>query len=295
MAEAVPPARTLLRALRPHHWVKNLLVFVPILATHRWDEPALWASAGLAFAAFSLCSSFVYLTNDLLDIEDDRAHPVKRHRPLASGLMHPRQAIWLALLLMVLAFALAVTSGAGWVLAVYMLGAQAYSAWLKTLPGVDLMALVGLYTLRLLAGGQATDIPVSGWLLSYGAAVFASLALAKRSAELGDAAAGVLPLPRRRGYRVEDRTGLTAIGLLAAVGSELVLVLYLQDAQARSLYAQPAWLLLGGVVVLLWLIRVWRLVTQRRMHTDPIVFALKDPISLAAGALMLTMFVLASA
>ena len=240
MDKALTFVCTVLRALRPHHWVKNLLVFAPLLAAQRWDEPALWASAGLAFVAFSLCSSAVYLTNDLMDINDDRAHPVKRHRPLASGLLRPGPAIWVAVLLIVLASVLAATSGAGSVLALYVLGSLAYSGWLKTLRGVDLLALVGLYSLRLLAGGQATGIPVSGWLLAYGGTVFASLALAKRSAELGDAVAGVLPLPKRRGYQVRDRAVLTVIGLIAALGSLVVLMLYGTDAQTKELYDRPA-------------------------------------------------------
>lgn len=294
MAEALPPVRTLLLALRPHHWVKTLLVFVPILAAHRWAEPALWVNAALAFAAFSLCSSAVYLTNDLMDIEDDRAHPVKRHRPLASGQLRPTQAILVAVLLTALAFGLAGASGVVWVLAVYAMGSLAYSAWLKTLPGVDLLGLVGLYSLRLLAGGAATGIPVSGWLLAYGACVFASLALAKRSAELGGVAQGMLPLPRRRGYRVRDRGILTVLGLLAALGSGVVLLLYLQDAQAQALYDRPGWLMLGGGVVVLWLTRVWRLVVRGRLQADPIVFALKDPASLMAGLGVLALFAMAT-
>jgi 4-hydroxybenzoate polyprenyltransferase len=283
-------------ALRPHHWVKNLLVFVPILAAHRWDEPALWAKAGIAVVAFSLCSSAVYLTNDMMDVGDDRAHPVKRHRPLASGRLQPGQMILMACLLAVSAFGLAAVAGAGTlaVIAVYAVGSLAYSAWLKTLKWIDLLALVVLYTLRLLAGGAATGIAVSGWLLMYGAFVFASLVLAKRTVELRGAAAGMLPLPQRRGYRLQDQRLLTSLGLTAAVGSGVLLMLYLQDGRAQAPYDRPGWLMLGGAAVVLWLMRVWRLVSQQRLHTDPIVFALKDPASLAAGAGVLLLFFLAA-
>lgn len=294
MSDAVLFVRSAVNALRPHHWVKNLLIFVPILAAHRWDEPELWAKAGLAVVAFSLCSSAVYLTNDMMDVDDDRAHPVKRHRPLASGRLQPGQMILMAGLLAVPAFALAAVAGAIAVIAVYAAGSLAYSAWLKTLKWVDLLALVGLYTLRLLAGGAATGIAVSGWLLMYGAFVFASLVLAKRTVELRGAAAGILPLPQRRGYRLQDQRLLTALGLVAAVGSGVLLMLYLQDGQARVLYDRPVWLMLGGAAVFLWLMRVWRLVSQGRLHTDPIVFALKDPASLAAGAGVLLLFFLAA-
>ena len=294
MADPQPFARTLLQALRPHHWVKNLLVFVPILAAHRWTEPALWAAAALAFAAFCLCSSAVYLTNDLMDVQDDRAHPVKRHRPLASRRLSPGQAVGLAAVLALPGLGLALVAGVATVLAVYALGSLAYSARLKTLPGIDIAGLVGLYSLRLLAGGEATGIAVSGWLLGYGACVFTSLALAKRAAELGGVAAGTLPLPQRRGYRLPHRRRLVALGLLAALASAAVLLVYLTDASARGLYAQPGWLILAGGVVLVWLGHVWRLVGQGRLHSDPIVFALKDPASLTAGCVVLVLFAVAA-
>lgn len=294
MVDKRPLARTLLHAVRPHHWVKNLLVFVPILAAHRWNEPQLWTSAGVAFVAFCLCSSAIYLANDLLDVDDDRAHPLKRHRPLASGRLLPEQAVAAAGVLAVPALGLALASGAIWWLVGYVFGSLAYSARLKTLPGIDIAALVGLYTLRLLAGGAATEIAVSGWLLSYAACIFASLALAKRAAELGGVAAGDLPLPGRRGYRMQDRKPLTALGILTAAGSIGVLLTYLGDAEARALYVQPSWLLAGGGVVLIWLLRVWLLVTRGRLHSDPIVFALRDPASLAAGLLVLAAFAMAA-
>jgi 4-hydroxybenzoate polyprenyltransferase len=294
MSEVADPARVLIRALRPHHWVKNLLVFVPILAAHRWAELALWAEASLAFVAFSLCSSAVYLTNDVMDLEDDRAHPVKRLRPLASGQLRPDQAMVLAAVLATVGLGLAAAIGTAWVMGLYLLVSLAYSAWAKTLPVIDLAVLVGLYSLRLLAGGDATGIAVSGWLLGYGACVFASLALAKRSAELGSVALGELSIPLRRGYRVRDRGRLTALGLVAAVGSGAVLVFYLQGAQAQALYHRPGWLLLAGGVVLVWLLRVWRLVALGRLHTDPIIFALKDRASLGAGLGVLALLVLAA-
>ena len=294
MGEALGPESSVIRALRPHHWVKNLLVFVPILAAHRWAEPAIWAEAALAVIAFSLCSSAVYLANDLFDIEDDRAHPVKRHRPLASGQIRPDQAIMLSAILAAAGLALAAAVGMAWVLVVYVLASFAYSAWAKTLPGVDVVALVGLYTLRLMAGGAATGIAVSGWLLGYGACIFASLALAKRCAELEGVATGQLPAPRRRGYRLQDRGWLTALGLTAAAGSGAVLAVYLQGAPARALYDQPGLLMLAGAVVILWLLRVWRLVAQGRLQSDPVVFALKDPASLAAGFGVVALMVIAA-
>jgi 4-hydroxybenzoate polyprenyltransferase len=295
-AEALPvPKRETgfaLQALRPHHWVKNLLVFVPILAAHRWGEAGLWLQAALAFAAFCLTSSAVYLTNDLFDIEDDRAHPIKRLRPLASGQMRPGQALALAALLLAAGLLLATKAAILPALLVYAVASGAYSLKLKTMVGIDLIWLVGLYLLRLVAGGMATGIAVSGWLLAYGCFVFASLALAKRCAELAGAGAGDLPLPGRRAYRLADRGVLTASGLAAAAGSVVVMGLYLQEAE--TLYARPGWLILAAALVLAWLLRVWWLASRNRLHADPIIFALRDPASLAAGVAALTLLVLAT-
>lgn len=294
MAEMGVLLRTLWPALRPHHWVKNLLVFVPVLTAQRWAEPQIWALAGAVFVAFSLCSSAVYLTNDVWDIDDDRAHPVKRHRPIASGRLRPEQAILVAVLLTGVALGLSMPLGAGWVLLVYIIWSFAYSAKLKTLAVADVVSLVGFYMLRLLAGGEATGIPVSGWLLAYGGSIFASLALAKRSAELGGAAAGDLPLPQRRGYRPRDHGVLMVAGVVAAVGSGIVLLLYVAVGPARQIYDRPEWLMLSGGVVLVWLLRVWRLASQSRLHSDPIVFALRDPVSLISGVGALALFLLAT-
>lgn len=292
---AFPPRPTaLLPALRPHHWVKNLLVFVPLLAAHRWDEPDLWAKAALALAAFSLVSSAVYLANDLFDLPDDRRHPVKRLRPLASGAMRPTQALVLFFAALAMGLALAAPAGFMAILSLYAVTAAAYSLKLKTWPGIDLTVLVGLYSLRLSAGGMATGIPVSGWLMAYGACIFASLAMAKRYAELAGADSGALPLPQRRGYGLADLHWLAAAGGLSAIGSALVLLAYLQQPQARALYGQPIFLMVAGTVLLAWLLRLWRLVVRNRLTGDPVVFALRDPVSLGAGASALALLALAA-
>lgn len=291
----VPAPRAVpLQALRPHHWVKNLLVFVPLLAAQRWDATALWMQSVLAFAAFCLVSSAIYLTNDLFDIPDDRRHPVKRQRPLASGDMLPTQALALLAVAAALGFGLAIWVGILSVLVLYAVVALAYSLKLKTWQGVDLAVLVGLYALRLLAGGVATGIAVSGWLLAYAGMIFASLAMAKRAAELAGARTSALPLPQRRGYRLKDQSRLTMLGGLAALGSVAVLLLYLNSPQARALYDRPVWLMVAGAVVLLWLLRLWRLIGQSRMTGDPVVFALRDPISLLSGIGVIGLLLLAA-
>lgn len=288
-----PPALPL-RALRPHHWIKNLLVLLPLIAAHRWGEPTLWLHALLALMAFCLCSSAVYLLNDLIDLPDDRAHPDKRHRPLAAGQLSPRFALTAVAVLLVLSALLAALAGALAEIVLYALAALAYSLWLKTRVLVDLFWLVGLYLLRVLAGGAATGITTSDWLLALSGLVFASLACAKRGAELTGVAAGTLPLPHRRGYLPEDRALLTAAGLAAAFATQIVLLLYLQESRAAALYAHPGWLMVGGAVILGWLMRIWLLVGRGAMGADPIVFALHDRASLAACAALIVSFLLAA-
>ena len=284
----------LLQAMRPHHWVKNLLVFLPLIAAHRWGEAVLWQHAALIFAAFCLCSSAVYLVNDLVDLPDDRAHPKKRHRPLAAGRLSPRVALAAAAVLSALAALLAAAAGALTVILLYALASLVYSLWVKAWALADLFWLVGLYLSRVLAGAMVTGIVTSDWLLALSGLVFASLACAKRCAELTGVAAGTLPLPRRRGYRPEDRAALTAAGLAAGFSTQIVLRLYLQEATAEALYARPGWLMLAGVAMLGWLLRVWLLVGRGHMETDPIVFALRDRTSLAAALALTACFLLAA-
>lgn len=287
------PAMALLQAMRPHHWVKNLLVFLPLIAAHRWGEAALWQPAGLVFAAFCLCSSAVYLVNDIVDLPDDRAHPQKRHRPLAAGRLSPRAALTAAAVLLALAVLLAAAAGALAAILLYALASAAYSLRVKAWALADLFWLVGLYLLRVLAGAMATGIATSDWLLALSGLIFASLGCAKRCAELTGVAAGTLPLPRRRGYQSGDRALLTAAGVAAGFSTQIVLLLYLQEAGADALYARPGWLMLAGVVLLGWLLRVWLLVGRGEMTTDPIVFALRDRASLAAALALAACFLLA--
>ncbi|MBW7860860.1 MAG: UbiA family prenyltransferase [Rhodocyclaceae bacterium] len=274
--------RALVHAARPHHWVKNLLVFLPLIAAHRWDAPAPWVRAALVFAAFCLCSSAAYLANDLADLHDDRAHPQKRLRPLASGAVRPPLAIAVALTLLAAALLLAGRIGALVPVAGYAAAALAYSLWVKPWPLVDLFWLVGLYLLRIIAGGAATGIIISDLLLVLAGMVFASLACVKRAAELGEVATGTLPAPQRRGYRVEDRALLIAAGLASAFAVPVVLLLYLREDAAAQLYPRPGWVLVAGVVLLSWLLRLWLLAGRGRLRLDPVVFALRDRISLVS-------------
>jgi 4-hydroxybenzoate polyprenyltransferase len=288
-----------LRALRAHQWIKNLLVFVPVLMAHRvLDAPAMTAAA-CAFLAWCLAASSVYLVNDLLDLEADRAHPHKRRRPLASGALAKRSAAVLvpALLLPGLALAfLLLPPLFGPALLLYLLLSTAYSLFLKRLPIVDVMVLAGLYTLRVLSGGIAAGVVVSPWLLAFSMFLFLSLAFVKRYTELrmtadDDAHGGA----SRRGYTREDMELLKSFGTASGYLSVLVLALYInQSREVTVLYRTPAALWLIGPCLLYWVTRVWLLASRGRMHEDPVVFTVKDPVSYALGLVIAALIVAAS-
>ncbi len=267
--------------LRPHQWLKNILVFLPMLAARQFDAQTILNSA-LAFMAFSLIASSVYVLNDLLDLNADRAHPRKRMRPLASGAMPIAHGGILALALLVCGALLA--SLLGWVflmtLAAYYLLTTAYSVVLKRKIVVDICVLAGLYTMRLIAGGVATGIELSVWLLAFSIFFFLSLAAIKRQAELVDMANRGALQAKGRGYHVEDLPIITMVGLAAGYVSVLVMALYLNAPSVVELYAYPPALWGICCVLLYWITRMVLMTHRGCMHDDPVVFAAKDRGSL---------------
>lgn len=284
------------KALRVHQWAKNLLLAVPLLAAHRIDDPQSWGLLLQAFFAFGGLASAIYILNDLIDLPSDRCHPRKRHRPFASARLSLAWGLALPGLLLLFSALLMVglpTAFVHWALA-YLLLTTAYTWWLKRMALVDVATLAGLYTLRILAGAAVVDVPLSFWLLLFSALLFFDLALIKRVAELvslqregGARAAG-------RGYGVEDTPVLQGMGYAAAVGSVLVLALYMQSPVVNALYGAPTLLALLCPILLLWLSRLWLLTNRGAMHDDPLVFAMRDPSSWLLGLLSAILVVLAS-
>jgi 4-hydroxybenzoate polyprenyltransferase len=281
------------RALRVHQWAKNILVFVPVVAGHR-VQPHILAAAAAAFAAFSLCASSVYLLNDLLDLPHDRLHASKRRRPFASGALDIRRAPPLIAASLGTAFVIALFLP--WrflaMLAIYYGSTLAYSLVLKRWPVWDVMVLAGLYTLRVFAGSAATHIPISPWLLAFSLFLFFSLAVVKRQTELGQhVREGRTEKISGRGYLPEDLDMLRSMAASSGTIAVLVLALYVNSPDIRALYRHPA--ALWGVcpIVLFWVMRVLMLSNRGLMPDDPVVFALRDRVSLAAGAVALAAFV----
>jgi len=275
----VPSDRfALLRALRPQQWLKNLLVFLPALAVaNTLNQATFWACCG-AFVAFCLCASAIYLVNDLSDLEADRAHPLKRFRPFASGAASIAHGLMAVPILLGAAFAIATTvsSTVVGVLGGYLLLTTAYTFVLKAYAIVDVLSLAALYALRVLAGSAAIAVAPSFWMLAFSVFIFFSLALAKRAAELHTARTLDLPKARGRGYRVDDDSVVQMMGIAAGYLSVGVMALYLNSPEVVQRYHHPQWLWGLCPMLLLWVSRIWLKAVRGELIDDPLVFAVRD-------------------
>jgi 4-hydroxybenzoate polyprenyltransferase/phosphoserine phosphatase len=282
------------RSLRPHQWVKNLLIFLPALAAQSLafdNAPPLFA----AFMLFSAMASAVYVTNDLLDLSSDRAHPTKKNRPFASGVLPIPVGLITSPLLGVGALVGAwVLLGPVFtlVLALYALVTLTYSLWLKRVVLVDVFTLSGLYGIRLVAGAVAFGIAISPWLAAFATFAFLSLALVKRFVEMAEnnQVDGALP---GRGYLTTDAPLIALFGVVSGFVGGVVLALYVEDPDTVETYANPL-VMWGAVPVwLFWITRTWFLAYRGSLKEDPVLFAVTDWPSYVAGALIATAFVLA--
>ncbi|MCB1800126.1 MAG: UbiA family prenyltransferase [Gammaproteobacteria bacterium] len=268
----------LLRATRPHQWLKNLLVFIPLVLAHELRDPILLSQALLAFFAFGFCASAVYLLNDLLDLPADRRHPIKRRRPFAAGLLPPQLGLALAPLLLGIAVLLGSVLPPAFLgtLGIYLVLTLAYSVRLKATRLLDVMTLAALYTLRVIAGAAATGIEPSFWLLAFSVFFFISLALVKRYAELKAAEQANIEQPAGRSYLLVDLETLAQAGIASGFSAAMVLALYINNPVVTSLYQHPKLLWLICPVLLYWISFVWLLARRGEMNQDPVLFAIED-------------------
>lgn len=285
-----------LKALRVHQWLKNLLIFIPLLASHQVASLDLDLRGVLAFVLFGLCASSVYLLNDLLDLEDDRHHHSKRRRPFASGSLSIISGIVAFPVLAVCSFVGALLwlplRFAG-VLAGYYLLTMAYSFLLKRRVILDVVVLAMLYTARIIAGTAALRMTLTFWLLGFSMFLFLSLALVKRYAELHATRVAGGAKARGRGYVADDLPMISSLGAASGYLSVLVLALYIQDSKTAHLYGHPQVIWLACPLLLYWISRTWLITHRGLMHDDPVVFAAKDRTSVLIVALMALVFWLA--
>lgn len=283
---------SVVRALRPHQWVKNLLVCVPVIAGHKLLLPEVWAPTALTFVVFSLCASAVYIINDILDIEADRRHPRKRTRPFAAGELTISFGLALAAGLLAAASLLAAVAlppQVAAIAAIYLVATTLYSLVLKRQPVVDVFALTGLYVLRIVAGGIATATPLSSWLLAFALFFFLSLAFVKRYAEAVITEGWVAG----RGYGPHDALWMQSVGTSSGYMAVLVLALYVNAADVAVMYTRPQVLGMLCPVLLLWITRLWFRAGRKLVHDDPVVEAIKDKATYAAGVAVLAIFAFA--
>ena len=277
-----------LRAMRPHQWAKNTLVLLPMLSLHSLVAAHVQAAATAA-AAFCMVASAAYVINDLLDLSADRAHPRKRRRPFAAGEVPALQGVVMGVVLLGagLTTAYAVNPMTFGITSLYFGSPLLYSLVLKRELVIDICMLAGLYALRMLAGAAALGWYLSPWLLALSLFLFLSLAAMKRQTELVDAAASGRSGASGRAYEAADLVVVTMMAIAAGYVSVLVLALYIYSPEVQALYHSP--LILWGIppVLLYWVSRLVMLAHRGRMDDDPVLFALKDPISWASGATML--------
>ena len=278
---------TWMRAIRLHQWLKNLLVFVPLVAAHRFLEPAAVLAALQAFVAFGLCASGVYIANDLVDLPSDRQHPRKRLRPFAAGRIPVLHGLVVSPLLALAGVALAwsVAPLFAAVLVAYWLATLGYSLWFKRIAMLDVTVLAGLYTLRIIGGAVAIAVPLSFWLLAFSMFVFLSLAMLKRYTELAAMAASGRDRAQGRGYATADLPLLQSLGGASGFIAVLVLALYINSPDSVELYSRPQLLWLLCPLLLYWVGRAWAVAHRGRMHDDPVVFAVTDRVSQAVALL----------
>lgn len=270
-----------LLAMRPHQWVKNILIFAPLLLAFQFQNTELIISAFLAFVAFCLTASGLYIINDLLDIEADRAHPTKRNRPFASGRLSKSWGISQSIVVLIIAYFIASNLNSLFLVAllIYAILSASYSLKLKKIVLLDVSLLAVLYTLRIIAGTFAVSLELSYWLIVFSIFIFTSLAMVKRVSELYNLKLQGKEEVGGRGYTIQDHEIMSALGSASGFVSVLVLALYIHDPLTTQRYTHAEWLWLIVPSILYWIGRIWIIAHRGQMNEDPVVFAVHDKVS----------------
>jgi 4-hydroxybenzoate polyprenyltransferase len=287
-----PGLKTYVKMLRVHQGLKNLLVFAPAILAHEMSNPRVLGASFGAFIAFCAAASSIYIINDILDLPLDRRHASKRNRPFATGTLSIPFGLAVSAGMMAIAvitcFFLPPAFAA--VIALYAVVTTAYSIAIKRMLLVDVLCLAGLYSLRIIGGKAAADLPPSFWLLAFSMFFFLSLALVKRYVELRTATTSERDRIAGRGYRPEDVSIVGTAGVASAFTATLVLSLYIQSQEIIGYYSSP-WLIWPLVPIVLYIsIRIWILAYRHEMHDDPVIFIATDwrsQLFVAIGVLLM--------
>jgi 4-hydroxybenzoate polyprenyltransferase len=270
--------KALIKAIRVHQWTKNLLLFLPLILSHRVGEIDALLLCLCGFIAFSFAASSIYIINDIVDVDADRQDPVKSKRPFASGQLSPFIGYLLAMGLLAGAVVIAFTINLQFlaVVMVYAILSVSYSTVFKKIFILDVIILSAFYTLRIIAGSVAIDAAITNWLLAFSSFVFLSLALIKRHSELQGSIAVARERIPGRNYEAMDLPLVSVFGAGSGLMSVLVLLLYINDPLITEKYLTPNWLWGVAVMMLYWIIRIWFLANRGLVQSDPIMFAVRD-------------------
>ena len=287
--------KTIIKAIRSYQWLKNLLVFVPIITSQQLSNLDALLNSFIMFCCFSAVASFGYIFNDLLDLQSDRAHHIKRYRPFASGQLSATQGMLIGAVLLFIAIAgcLFLPAVSAWVLLAYFLLTICYSIYLKTKLMIDVVSLGGLFTLRVIGGAAALESELSFYLLSFSIFLFSSLGMVKRFAELHNLQAKNKLSARGRGYRVEDMAPVRIIGISLGYMSVFIMGLYINSPLITQYYSNPKIIWLLFPLLTYWLGRLWILANRGEVNEDPLIFAAKDRTSLLVAAISAVILILA--
>jgi 4-hydroxybenzoate polyprenyltransferase len=285
--------REIIKSLRLHQCVKNLIVFVPVILGGRLTDLTEIADALVAFVALSLVASGTYLVNDIWDIADDRKHWSKKDRPVAAGRLPAAAALTAAVCLVAagLLLGMRVSWATGLMLLLYLALTLWYTLHLKAAPFVDGLALAALFTIRLGIGAAAANVPPSPWLFVFSMFLFSSLSYAKRHTEIARAIVHRASGMNGRGYRLADAPMVLTVGLSTGVGAVVIMVLYIvEEAFRSSFYGSTGWLWGFPPLIFLFVVRIWVVSVREEMHDDPVAFAIGDRLCIGLLALLLVCF-----
>lgn len=287
--------KQLLLTCRPKQWAKNILLLVPLVLAHKFTELSLIADAVLGFICFTLVASSIYIVNDIFDKQVDKEHPIKKYRPIASGLLQIRIAVLFSIILLIIAGLISYLLPTEFQLALllYLLTTNIYTFRIKSVALLDVITLACLYTLRIISGALAINVAISYWLISFSVFFFLSLALVKRVIELGNLIDLKKTKTPGRAYVVTDIDNLRSFGIASGYLSILVFALYISDDVIINVYQSPAWLWGICLLLLYWISRIWFIAHSVIKSEDPVLFAVQDKTSYLILILCLICFSLA--
>lgn len=285
-----------IKAIRAYQWLKNLLVFVPVITSQQLTNSTSIINTLIMFGCFSAVASFGYIVNDLLDLQSDRAHRTKRNRPFASGALSAKQGMLIGACLLLIAAVgcFFLPAASTWVLLGYLILTISYSIFLKTKLMIDVVSLGGLFTLRVIGGAAAIQSELSFYLLSFSIFLFSSLGMVKRFAELHNLQAANKLSARGRGYRVEDMAPVRIIGISLGYMSVFIMGLYINSPLITEYYSNPKIIWFLFPLLTYWLGRLWIIANRGEVNEDPLIFAIKDRTSLLVAAISAVILIIAN-